>query len=45
MERISPQSRQQIREKLGELRENQTGEAVQQILEFDKTPADLKGYM
>lgn len=44
-EPISPQSRQQIREKLGELRENQTGEAVQQILEFDKTPADLKAYM
>ncbi len=45
MEPISPQSRQQIREKLGELRENQLGEAVKQILEFDKTPADLKAYM
>ncbi len=42
---ISPQSRQEIRERLGELRENQLGEAVKQILEFDKTPADLKAYM
>ncbi len=45
VERISPQSRQQIREKLGELREEQLGEAVKQILEFDKSPADLKAYM
>ncbi len=45
MERISPESRRQITEKLGELRENQIGEAVEQIIEFDKTPADLKAYM
>lgn len=44
-EPISPQSRQQIRERLGDLRESQLGEAVKQILEFDKTPADLKAYM
>src|SRR4030066_168607 len=39
VERISPQSRQQIEEKLGELRGGQIGEAVAQILEFNKTPA------
>src|SRR4030065_639277 len=45
VERISPQSRQQIEEKLGELRGGQIGEAVAQILEFNKTPADLKAFM
>lgn len=44
-DRISEQSRQQIREKLGELRDHQTTEAVQQIIEFNKTPAHLKAYM
>lgn len=44
-ERISPQSRQQIRETIGKLRDNQIGEAVKQIIEFDKTPTDLKAYM
>ncbi len=42
---ISPESRREIGEKLGELRENQVSDAVRQILEFDKTPADLKAYM
>jgi ATP-dependent Clp protease ATP-binding subunit ClpX len=45
MDRISPQSRQQIREKLEEFREGQVGETVKQIMEFEKTPADLKAYM
>src|SRR5574341_68746 len=45
MERLSPESRRQIGERLGELRENQIGEAVRQVIEFDKTPADLKAYM
>jgi len=45
VERISPQSRQQIRERISELRENQVGEAVEQIIEFDRTPTDLKAYM
>src|SRR4030067_270843 len=45
VERISPQSRQQIEEKLGEFRGGQIGEAVAQILEFDKTPTDLKAFM
>src|SRR4030067_90110 len=45
VERISPQSRQQIEEKLGEVRGGQIGEAVAQILEFDKTPTDLKAFM
>src|SRR5574341_2266947 len=45
MERLSPESRRQIGERLGELRENQIGEAVKQIIEFNKTPTELKGYM
>ena len=45
MERLSPESRRQIGEKLGELRENQIGEAVKQIIEFNKTPTELKAYM
>lgn len=44
-DRISEQSRQQIREKIAELREHQITEAVKQIIEFDKTPTDLKAYM
>src|SRR3972149_826741 len=42
---ISEQSRQHIREKLGELREHQITEAVQQIVEFNKTPVDIKAYI
>jgi ATP-dependent Clp protease ATP-binding subunit ClpX len=45
VERISPQSRQHIKTKIDELRESQVGDAVAQIIEFDKTPADLKAYM
>ncbi len=45
VERISPQSRKQIEAKLEELREGRIGEAVGGIIEFDKTPADLKAYM
>lgn len=44
-DRRSEQSRQRIGEKLGELREHQIAEAVKQIIEFDKKPADLKVYM
>jgi len=42
---ISEQSRQHIREKLGELRGHQITEAVQQIIEFNKTPVDIKAYI
>lgn len=42
---ISEQSRQRIKEKIGQLRERQTEEAVQQIIEFDQTPAALKAKM
>lgn len=45
MERMSPETRRQIREKLVELRENQIGEALRQIIEFDKTPVALKAHM
>jgi len=44
-DRISAETRQQIREKMEELKERQTGDAVKQIIEFDKTPADLKAEM
>ncbi len=44
-DRISEQSKQQIREKLEELREHQITEAVHQIIEFDKTPSDIKTFM
>jgi ATP-dependent Clp protease ATP-binding subunit ClpX len=39
---ISQQKRQRIREKLGQLKERQIAEVVRQIIEFEKTPADLK---
>ncbi|MFZ5447915.1 MAG: AAA family ATPase [Thermodesulfobacteriota bacterium] len=39
---ISRQKKQQIKEKLGQLKERQVSETVRQILEFDKTPAALK---
>jgi ATP-dependent Clp protease ATP-binding subunit ClpX len=41
----SEQSRQRIKEKLDQLREQQTAEVVEQIIEFDKTPANLKTEM
>jgi ATP-dependent Clp protease ATP-binding subunit ClpX len=37
------QQQQRIKEKLGELHERQVSDVVQQIMEFNKTPADLKG--
>jgi ATP-dependent Clp protease ATP-binding subunit ClpX len=36
------QQQQRIKEKLGQLRERQVSDMVQQIREFNKTPADLK---
>lgn len=42
---ISAESRQRIKEKLGDYREQQTSEAVEHIIEFNKTPADLKAEM
>jgi ATP-dependent Clp protease ATP-binding subunit ClpX len=45
VERISPERRHRIETRLGELRESQVGDAVRQIIEFAKTPADLKAHM
>jgi ATP-dependent Clp protease ATP-binding subunit ClpX len=42
---MSDRSRQRIDEGIAELRETQTNEAVRQIIEFNKTPADLKAVM
>ncbi|UCG14588.1 MAG: AAA family ATPase [Deltaproteobacteria bacterium] len=42
---VSEQSRQRIREKIGLLREEQTFEAVREVIEFDRTPADIKTAM
>ena len=39
---MSKQSRERIEEKIAELRKQQAIEAVEHILEFDKTPSDLK---
>jgi ATP-dependent Clp protease ATP-binding subunit ClpX len=39
---VSEQRRRRIQEKLEEFREQKTGGAIQHILEFNKTPADLK---
>lgn len=44
-DRRSEQNRQRIGEKLEERREHQIADAVKQIIEFNKTPADLKAYM
>jgi ATP-dependent Clp protease ATP-binding subunit ClpX len=44
-DQLSGQSRQRIKEKVELLRDEQTARAVQQIVEFDKTPADLKAAM
>lgn len=41
--RVSEQSRRRIQEKLDEFRDQKTGGTIQHILEFNKTPADLKG--
>lgn len=42
---LSEQSRQRIKDKIELLREEQTAQAVQEIIEFDKTPAQLKAAM
>ncbi len=42
---ISGRSRQRIEDKIELAREEQTSRAVQAIIEFDKTPADLKAEM
>jgi ATP-dependent Clp protease ATP-binding subunit ClpX len=42
---VSEQSRQRIKDKMELLREEQTSKAVQEIIEFDKTPAELKAAM
>ena len=42
---LSGQSRQRIKDKIELLREEQTSRAVQEIIEFDKTPAELKAAM
>ncbi len=42
---ISKQKEQRIEEKITQLRENQESAAIQEIIDFDKTPADLKADM
>ncbi len=42
---ISKQKKQRIEEKIAQLKENQEIKAVQEIIEFDKTPSDLKADM
>lgn len=42
---LSGQSRQRIKDKIELLREEQTSRAVQEIIEFDKTPVELKAAM
>ena len=40
---VSARSRQRIEEKMEEMRDKQTREAVQEVLEFNRTPSELKG--
>ena len=42
-DRVSDHSRQRIETKMEEMRDQQTKEAVQEIMEFNRTPSDLKG--
>jgi ATP-dependent Clp protease ATP-binding subunit ClpX len=42
---ISKQKEQRIKEKIAHLKEDQEIKAVQEIIEFDKTPSDLKADM
>ncbi len=42
---MSPESRQKIEEKITELKRQQAFEAVEHIIEFDKTPSELKKEM
>ena len=42
-DRVSDNSRQRIETKMEEMRDQQTREAVQEVIEFNRTPSDLKG--
>jgi ATP-dependent Clp protease ATP-binding subunit ClpX len=42
-DRVSDNSRQRIELKMEEMRDQQTREAVQEVIEFNRTPSDLKG--
>lgn len=44
-DRISEHSRQRIEEKVGEMRHQQISETAQQIIEFNKTPSEIKAEM
>ena len=44
-DRLSEESRRRIKEKIEQQREAQTLEAIQQVVEFDKTPADFKAHL
>ncbi|MEJ2657865.1 MAG: AAA family ATPase [Desulfobacterales bacterium] len=44
-DRISKQKEERINEKIAQLKEDQESEAVQHIIEFNKTPFDLKADM
>ncbi|MEJ2364478.1 MAG: AAA family ATPase [Deltaproteobacteria bacterium] len=41
-DRVSDNSRQRIETKMEEMRDQQTREAVQEVIEFNRTPSDLK---
>lgn len=43
--KANEQTKQRINEKIGQMRDRQTGELLQQILEFDKTPSAIKDHM
>ena len=42
---ISKQKEQRIKEKISQLKEDQETKAAQEIIEFNKTPSDLKADM
>jgi ATP-dependent Clp protease ATP-binding subunit ClpX len=44
-DRISEEKRQRIEEKIGQLKDRQSNEVIQQIIEFDKTPTAIKSHM
>ena len=44
-ERISKQKQDRIKEKIERLKEDQESKAVQDIIEFNKTPSELKADM
>ncbi len=41
-DRVSDHSRQRIETKMEEMRDQQTREAVQEVIEFNQTPSELK---